>query len=219
MSLLEVIKFLSNLKSRQAYEKNDIKSKELILKAFNYRWHKKGPKSVKMTLENKFGIIMNRKKIKMIMRKYNIICPIRKANPYRRMAKATKEHRVVLNKFNRDLKQGIPGKVMLTDITYMPYVNNKMTYLSMIKDSSTNELLVYNLSNSLAIDIVTDTIHKLVDLKSFKFHQDAFIHLDQESHYTSPTFQKLLKKNNLGQAMSRKGTVGIILRRNLSLDI
>lgn len=38
------------------------------------------------------------------MRKYNIICPIRKSNPYKRIAKATKEHRVVLNKLNREFK-------------------------------------------------------------------------------------------------------------------
>ena len=39
-----------------------------------------------MVLENKFNIIMNRKKIQRIMRKYNITCPIRKANPYKRIA-------------------------------------------------------------------------------------------------------------------------------------
>ena len=71
--------------------------------------------------------------------------------------------------------------------------------------SSTNEILAYNLSNSLAIDIVTETINKLVKLKSFKLHKDAFIHSDQGSHYTSPIFQKLLKKYNLGQSMSRRG--------------
>ena len=88
-----------------------------------------------MVLENKFNIIMNRKKIQRIMRKYNITCPIRKANPYKRIAKATKEHRVAPNRLNREFKQNIPGKVMLTDITYMPYGNNKMAYLSTIKDS------------------------------------------------------------------------------------
>ena len=128
------------------------------------------------------------------MRKYNIICPIRKANPYKRIAKATKEHTVVPNILNRRFKQNIPGKVMLTDITYMPYGNNKIAYLSTIKDSSTNEILAYNLSNSLAIDIVTETINKLVKLKSFKLHKDAFIHSDQGSHYTSPIFQKSLNK-------------------------
>lgn len=34
---------------------------------------------------------------------------------------------------------------------------------------------------------------------------DAFVHSDQGSHYTSPTFQSLLKELKLGQSMSRKG--------------
>ena len=136
-----------------------------------------------MTLENEFGIKMNRKKIQRIMRKYNIVCPIRKANPYKRMAKATQEHRVVENKLNREFKQNIPGKVLLTDITYMPYGNNKMAYLSTVKDSSTNEILAYNLSNSLAIELVTETVDKFVSTESFKLHKDAFIHSDQGVHY------------------------------------
>ena len=197
--------FLNNFKTRSIKENKDLISKEIILKAFNYRGYKKGSRSIKMVLENKFNIIMNRKKIQRIMRKYNITCPIRKANPYKRIAKATKEHRVSPNRLNREFKQNIPGKVMLTDITYMPYGNNKMAYLSTIKDSSTNEILAYNLSNNLAIDIVTETINKLVKLKSFKLHKDAFIHSDQGSHYTSPIFHKLLKKYNLGQSMSRRG--------------
>ena len=36
-----------------------------------------------MTLKNEFGVIMNRKKIQRIMRKYNIIYLIRKSNPYK----------------------------------------------------------------------------------------------------------------------------------------
>ncbi|RDY24328.1 IS3 family transposase, partial [Romboutsia maritimum] len=136
--------FLRNFKARDMMENEDLKSKEIILKAFNYRGYKKGSRTIKMILKNKFNVIMNRKKIQRIMRKYNIICPIRKSNPYKRMAKATKEHRVVPNKLNREFKQNIPGKIMLTDITYMPYGNGKMAYLSTIKDSSTNEILAYN---------------------------------------------------------------------------
>ena len=198
-------KFLKSTEFRKYRGANDLKAKEIILKAFNHRGYKKGSRSIKMTLENEFGIKMNRKKIQRIMRKYDIVCPIRKVNPYKRMAKATKEHRVVENKLNREFKQNIPGKVLLTDITYMPYGNNKMAYLSTVKDSSTNEILAYNLSNSLAIELVTETIDKLVSIESFKLHKEAFIHSDQEVHYTSPRFQNLLKQNNLGQSMSRKG--------------
>ena len=94
-----------------------------------------------MTLEGQFNIVYNLKRIRRIMKKYNIVCPIRKANPYRRMMKATKEHRVLPNLLNREFKQEIPGKVLLTDITYLFYGKGQKAYLSTIKDGSTNEIL------------------------------------------------------------------------------
>ena len=58
-----------------------------------------------MTLEGQFDIVYNLKRIRRIMKKYDIVCPIRKANPYRRMMKATQEHGVLPNLFNRQFKQ------------------------------------------------------------------------------------------------------------------
>ena len=139
------------------------------------------------------------------MRKWGIICPIRKANPYRRIMKATREHTVVPNLLNREFKQEISGKVLLTDITYLPYGVSHMAYLSTIKDAATNEILAYNLSNRLTLDIATDTIENLMRHTKNLLQSDAYIHSDQGSHYTSPTFQKLLKKHKLGQSMSRRG--------------
>lgn len=139
------------------------------------------------------------------MRKYNIECPIRKANPYRRMMKATREHTVVPNILNREFKQDLVGKVLLTDITYLTYGASNRAYLSTIKDASTNEILSYQLSNSLTLDIATETIKKLMKNHKNLLNKDAFIHSDQGVHYTSPRFQKLLKKYKIGQSMSRRG--------------
>ncbi|WFD10154.1 IS3 family transposase [Tepidibacter hydrothermalis] len=197
--------YLKTAPSRTIRENEDLKARDIILKAYNYRGYKKGSRSIKMTLENEFGIIYSRKKIQRIMRKYSIVCPIRKANPYRRIAKATKEHRVVPNLLQRNFKQGIPGKVLLTDITYIPYGINKMAYLSAIKDSSSNDILAYHVSDRITLDIATITIKKLVNTHKADLHDEAFIHSDQGVHYTSPKFQKLLKSHNLGQSMSRRG--------------
>ncbi|MDB2111758.1 IS3 family transposase, partial [Clostridium paraputrificum] len=154
-------------------------------------------------LEGEFSIIYSRKKIQRIIRKYDIKYPIRKANPYRRMPKATNEHRVIPNLLERNFKQGIPGKVLLTDITYIPYGDNHMAYLSTIKDSSSNEILAYHVSNSITLDIATTTIDKLISKHKNNLHKNAFIHSDQGVHYTSPKFHRLLKKNKLRQSMSR----------------
>jgi putative transposase len=186
-------------------EKRDLKHRDLILKVFNRRGYEKGSRSIKMTLKNEFNIIYSLKRIRRIMNKYEIICPHRKANPYRKIAKATKEHSVVKNILNREFKQATPGKVLLTDITYLPYGNSKMAYLSTIKDASTNEILAYQTSDRITLDIALDTINKLVKNRRVMLTEDAFIHSDQGSHYTSPTFQNLLKKHKLSQSMSRRG--------------
>ena len=197
--------YLKARSSRQAREQRDVEAKEIILKAFERRGYKKGSRSIKMILENDFHLIFSRKKIQRIMKKYGIVCPHRKPNPYKKMAKATKEHQVVSNQLNREFKQGVPGKVLLTDITYLPYNGNCMAYLSTVKDASTNEILAYHVSDRITLDIATQTIHKLVNNKKVSLHKDAFIHSDQGSHYTSPRYQKLLKQYGLGQSMSRRG--------------
>src|SRR3712207_9303801 len=90
------------------------------------------------------------------------------------MMKATKAHTVVPNLLNRQFKQKNPGKILLTDITYLTYKNNQRDYLSTIKDSSTNEILAYNVSDNLKLDIVIDTLKKLKSNSNIKLHSEAY---------------------------------------------
>lgn len=197
--------YLNSADKRQDRKLADEKAGALIKKAFNRRGYKKGSRSIKMTLENEYETCYNLKRIRRLMKKFNLVCPHRKSNPYRRIANATQEHRTLSNTLQRDFKKGIPGLVLLTDITYLPFGKSQTAYLSTILDASTGELLAYNLSESLHLSLATETIQLLTRQKRIKLHKDAFIHSDQGSHYTSPTYQKLLKEKGLGQSMSRRG--------------
>ena len=190
-------------KKRVAQHQADEVIKEIILKAYLFRGRKKGARQIKMTLQNQYGITYNLKRIRRIMKKFEIVCPIRKANPYRRMAKATKEHRTCQNVLQRNFKQGVAGKILLTDITYLPYKGGKRAYLSTVKDAETNEILAYEVSSSLSMEIAFNTLQKLK--KHRHLTEDAFIHSDQGFHYTNPQFQALVKEMGLGQSMSRRG--------------
>ena len=53
---------------------------------------KAGALVIKMRLERVDGILMNHKKIRRIMRRYNLSATIRRANPYRKIVKATQQH-------------------------------------------------------------------------------------------------------------------------------
>ena len=64
-------------------EIQDRKDFDLILEIYNRRGFKIGSRTIYMILkkENK---LMNLKKIQRLMRKYGLICPIRKPNPYKK---------------------------------------------------------------------------------------------------------------------------------------
>lgn len=195
--------YVGSSEKQREREIQDEKIRDIILTAFNHRGFKKGSRSIKMTLNGDSNIIFNRKRIQRIMRKYHIICPIRQRNPYKQMRKATIEHATFKNILNRNFKQNIPGKVLLTDITYLKYGKGQTAYLSTIKDACTNEILGYNTSKIIDLELVIETFKRIN--KKLPLAKDAFVHSDQGWHYTNPTFQKFIKSMKLGQSMSRKG--------------
>lgn len=109
------------------------------------------------------------------------------------------------NLLNRQFKQEIPGKVLLTDITYLFYGKSQKVYLSVIKDGSTGEILAHHISERMTVKLAIDTLLKLKRNKNFQKAKDALIHSDQGIQYTHPNFQKIVKKLGLQQSMSRRG--------------
>lgn len=173
--------WLESASTRQRKDEQDEMDVKHIKFIFQQKKEKVGALQIKMILENDYFLVMNHKKIRRLMRKYRLITSVRKANPYKKMIKATQEHRTCPNHLNREFNQEEPGKVMLTDITYLYYSNGQKAYLSCVKDSSTNEILAHYLSTSLDMDLV------------------------QGVHYTNPVFQDKIKKLGITQSMSRKG--------------
>ena len=191
---------------RQAKEEADRKDFALILEAYNFRGYKKGVRSIHMRLL-RTGIHMNQKKIRRLMHKYNLKCPIRKANPYRRMAKEMKTNRVADNLLNREFEAHGARMVLLTDITYIPYGEETgvFAYLSTILDAFTKEVLAYVLSPGLEVDFVLETVQILIRDHGISLSAETIIHSDQGCHYTSIRFIEIINDSNLRQSMSRRG--------------
>lgn len=197
--------WVASEKNIELKEEQDRKDFEIILLAYNYKGYNKGARGIYMRLLHMDPpIIMNVKKIRRLMKKYNLFCPIRKANPYRRMAKALKTNNVADNLLNREFKLHGPRTILLTDITYLPY-NGTKCYLSTILDAYTKEILSYVLSESLEVDFVLETVNQLIDNYGISLTDETLVHSDQGCHYTSYSFIQILKDKELRQSMSRKG--------------
>lgn len=190
---------------REAREEQDRKDFEMILIAYQFRGYDKGARGIHMRLLHlETPVNMNLKKIRRLMKKYGLMCKVRKANPYRRMAKALKTSNYAANILDRQFMAYGPRIVLLTDITYIPY-NGTFAYLSVIMDAFTKQVLAHVLSDSLEVDFVLETVNILINEHGISLHAETLIHSDQGCHYTSHKFIDIVKDNGLRQSMSRRG--------------
>ena len=190
---------------RQIREESDLADFALVKQAYEFRGYKKGARSIYMRLLHMNPpVVMNLKKIRRLMRKYGLFCPIRQANPYRRMAQAMKTSRVAKNQIQRQFKAFGPRKALLTDITYLFY-RTGVCYLSPILDACTHEALAYQLSDNLRVDFVLNTVDALCAEYGAELDNTTIVHSDQGCHYTSNAFIQKLRDKEFVQSMSRKG--------------
>ncbi len=170
----------------------------LVKEIFEDGKSKYGWRQVRMHLERKKKAVMNHKKIIRIMRKYNLAAKIRRRNPYKAIMEKTAEHRTFENKLDRNFNQIIPHKFFCTDITYLFY-NNRVAYLSVVKDIATGEIVAWHALQHITMELVLGTINQIEKYK------DALIHSDQGFHYTNPEYIKEVELSDMVQSMSRKG--------------
>jgi len=196
-------RYLATAGARADREQRDLADFALIKRAYDYRGYAKGYRSICMRLV-RTGTPMNHKKVMRLMRKYGLRCPVRKANPYRRMAKALRTDAVAPNLVNRQFKAFGPRKVLLTDITYVR-VGGSFCYLSVILDACSMQVLAHQLSDSLEVDFVLETVRQLLRNHLCSLDAATLIHSDQGCHYTSVPFRQLLRDSSLRQSMSRRG--------------
>jgi transposase InsO family protein len=183
-------------------KEKDEKDYHLIKSAFNT---KTGARTVKMKLDDK-GITMNLKRVRRIMKKYDLICKIRRTNKSRVSLKKNIVNQEVANLLDRRFEQNIPHKVASTDITYLKN-KGRFSFLSTVKDLATGEVLTWKLSKLMNLDLVLNTIDDLeVYFRENNLGLDnLLLHSDHGFQYTSLTYHNRLKELGVTQSMSRKG--------------
>ena len=189
---------------RESREEADEADFALILEAYQFRGYAKGARSIHMRLLHQ-NTLMNLKKIRRLMRKYHLICPIRRTNPYKQMARDMRTNTVAPNVLNREFLLHGPRKVLLTDITYLFYRGGNCCYLSTVLDAFTREILSYQISESLDVRFVIETVAQLLEAHGAVLDNETIVHSDQGCHYTSHAFIEALKDANFIQSMSAKG--------------
>ncbi|MDR7319745.1 IS3 family transposase [Brevibacillus nitrificans] len=157
-----------------------------------------GYRRVKVWIEKKYGLKINRKRVQRLMNVMGIQAVIRKKRPYY----GKKEVYVVSeNLLNRDFHASRPNEKWVTDITYLIF-NGQRLYLSVIKDLYNNEIIAYQISRRNDLKLVVDTLKQA---KKKRNVHGILLHSDQGFQYTSRQYNNLLKRYKMIASMSRKG--------------
>ena len=109
---------------------------------------------------------------------------------------------VAPNILNREFSVRSPGKVWVSDITYIP-TDEGWLYLAGIKDLFNGELVGYAMNERMTVKLV---MQALFCATASKHPEKGLIaHSDRGSQYCAHDYQKLLKQFGLVTSMSRKG--------------
>ena len=125
-------------------------------------------------LKIKYGVVMNRKKVLRIMKKYNLIAEyLRKAKIKHKNARI--DANVKPNLLNRNFTTDALNKVWDTDITFLCFQNSR-AYLSTIIDLYDRHVVAYKISkhndNKLVMDTLNEALSKEKDVHGLIIHSD-----------------------------------------------
>ena len=153
-------------------------------------------------LLQKYGVIMNGKKVLRIMKKYNLQAEYIRKTKIKHKNKRIEDN-IKPNLLNRNFKTNALNKVWDTDITYLIFKASR-AYLSTIIDLYDRHVVAYKISktndNNLVMDTLNDAINKEKDVHGL------IIHSDQGFQYTSYEYKAICESNGIQISMSRKGT-------------
>ena len=153
-------------------------------------------------LLQKYGVVMNGKKVLRIMKKYNLMAEyIRKTKIKHKNERI--EDNVKPNLLNRNFTTDNSNKVWDTDVTYLIFKGSR-AYLSTIIDLYDRHVVSYVISKRNDLKLVMDTLNKAISKE--KDVHGLIIHSDQGFQYTSYEYKAICESNGIQISMSRKGT-------------
>lgn len=179
----------------------DKESLELLRSVHEHFRGKAGIRTIKMYLEQKYGIIMNLKKIYRLKKSCGLVTTIRSRSKFTSCTINKHRENQSPNLVNMVFKRLHTDEVYSTDITYLPYRNGQ-AYLSVFKDLGSREIVHYRVGANMSLPLVCDGLDELLDRRP---NRQLIIHSDQGGHYLSPTYRQKLKDYGVTQSMSRRG--------------
>lgn len=141
------------------------------------------------------GLMVNRKRVRRLMRLMDIQAIYRRQNTSRRHP----QH-AVFPYLLRGLLIDRPNQIWAADITYIPMARG-FVYLFAVMDWYSRRVLAWRVSNTLSADFCIEAVQEAIDL----YGTPEMFNTDQGSQFTGSGFVSLLTSHGIRISMDGKG--------------
>ena len=196
-------RFLHITRSSVYYRK---KSKEpeteienAVINEFNKNWRVYGTRKLKRALKRRTKpILLSRRKIGNIMKKYGLISKYTIARSKRRKNRVNEEK--LPNILNREFNDRIPMEVVVSDLTYIK-VAGKWHYICLLIDLSAREIIGFAAGRSKEAKLVRTAFYRVNgDLRNINV-----FHTDRGSEYKNEIVDNIITAFGMNRSLSAKG--------------
>lgn len=141
------------------------------------------------------GLVVNRKRVRRLMRLMGIQAIYRRQNTSRRHP----QH-AVFPYLLRGLQIDRPNQVWAADITYIPMARG-FVYLFAVMDWYSRRVLAWRISNTLSADFCVEAVQEAID----RYGAPEIFNTDQGSQFSGGQFVGLLSSHGIRISMDGKG--------------
>ena len=160
-----------------------------------------GYRRMTIWLNRVYGIIVNSKRVRRIMKEAGLQSVVRKKKKFKKDQGAVYKYD---NLLARNFYSSRPNDKMVTDITYISTGRGKV-FLSMVKDLFDNSIRGYCVSRNNDLKLVADTLRETFTNIKTDNDKPVLLHSDQGFQYTSKLYERLTSQYGITPSMSRKG--------------
>ena len=177
------------------------RAKEMIKAVYEESEGRYGSPKIAKELKKK-GLNISRPRVARLMRSEGIKSIIHKK--YRVVTTDSKHnYPIAENHLNRDFKPSMPGKVWVSDITYIRTPQGWL-YLTIIMDLFDRKIIGWSLSKTMTTKETVVTAWRMA-LINRPLKERLIFHSDRGVQYASDEFRQQLRAKPITQSMSRKG--------------
>ncbi|MBI9009001.1 MAG: IS3 family transposase [Tenericutes bacterium] len=185
---------------RPKYKAYDKAINNMVMKMYKKddRW---GIESIRMQIKKVYGVCLTNKTVYRYMRINGVQSIIRKKT--KRYSKVP--HHNIPNLLQRNFNTNRPNRKWSIDISYL-FCKDGLSYICAIKDMCDKSIVSWSISRFIDHKLVMDTLDQAIESVPYELRQELILHSDQGWHFTHDVYKSTLKRNEITQSISAKGS-------------